>query len=73
MTWPSCKGPGNTTLVVWEGDADPQHFDIAVAKDNTEWESFLRKVQDNANGAPVLDEDACNPGLQGQRASACVQ
>ncbi|HEV2448201.1 MAG TPA: pilus assembly protein N-terminal domain-containing protein, partial [Candidatus Sulfopaludibacter sp.] len=32
----NAKGPGSTTLVVWEGDAAPQRFDIDVTKDNTE-------------------------------------
>jgi pilus assembly protein CpaC len=50
----NAKGPGNTTLVVWEGEHEPRRYDIAVAKDNTEWDSFLRKVQENANGAPVM-------------------
>src|SRR3954469_6886512 len=50
----NAKGPGHTTLVVWEGEGEPRHYEIAVAKDNTEWDSFLRKVQENANGAPVM-------------------
>src|SRR5579883_1770012 len=50
----NAKGPGSTTLVVWEGAGAPQRFEIAVAKDNSEWDGFLKKVQDNANGAPVM-------------------
>jgi pilus assembly protein CpaC len=50
----NAKGPGSTTLVIWEGDGGPQRFEIAVRKDNTEWDGFLQKVQDNANGAPVM-------------------
>jgi pilus assembly protein CpaC len=50
----NAKGPGSTTLVVWEGDAAPQRFEICVTKDNTEWDGFLKKVMDNANGAPVM-------------------
>lgn len=49
----NAKGPGSTTLVVWEGD-EPQRYEIAVTKDNTEWENFLKKVQENANGEPVM-------------------
>ena len=49
----NAKGPGNTTLVVWEGDI-PQRYEIAVTKDTTEWDTFLKKIQDNANGAPVM-------------------
>src|ERR1035438_2446527 len=49
----NAKGPGSTTLVVWEGDG-PQRYEIVVTKDNTEWDNFLKKVQDNANGAPVM-------------------
>ncbi len=50
----NAKGPGSTTLVIWEGDGGPQRFEIGVRKDNTEWDGFLQKVQDNANGAPVM-------------------
>ncbi len=49
----NAKGPGSTTLVVWEGERAPQQFEIAVAKDNTEWDGFLKRVQDTANGDPV--------------------
>ena len=50
----NAKSPGGTTLVVWEGTATPQRFEISVTKDNAEWDAFLTKVQDNANGAPVM-------------------
>jgi len=50
----NAKGPGSTTLVVWEGEDAPQRFEIAVTKDNTEWDTFLKKIQDNADGAPVM-------------------
>ena len=50
----NAKSPGSTTLVVWEGEGAPQRWEIAVTKDNTEWDNFLKKVQDNANGSPVM-------------------
>lgn len=50
----NAKSPGATTLVVWEGEAAPQRFEIRVSKDNAEWEGFLKSIQENANGAPVL-------------------
>jgi pilus assembly protein CpaC len=50
----NAKGPGSTTLIVWEGEAAPQRFEIAVSKDNSEWDSFLKKIQENANGDPVM-------------------
>src|SRR5579872_6127000 len=48
----NAKGPGGATLMVWEGAAAPQRFEISVSKDNSEWDAFLKKVQDNANGSP---------------------
>src|SRR5450755_1006519 len=36
----TAKSPGHTTLVVWEGGATPVRYEIAVAKDNSEWELF---------------------------------
>jgi pilus assembly protein CpaC len=50
----NAKGPGSTTLVVWEGEAGPQRWEISVTKDNAEWDAFLKKVIENANGAPVM-------------------
>ena len=50
----NAKGPGSTTLVVWESDQAPQRWEISVTKDNTEWDGFLKKIQDNANGSPVM-------------------
>src|SRR5579863_6997743 len=49
----NAKGPGTTTLVVWEGNAAPQRYEITVSKDNAEWENVLKKLQENANGAAV--------------------
>src|SRR5689334_24074299 len=42
----NAKGPGHTTLVVWEGESAPQRFEIAVLKDNSEWDAFLKHVQE---------------------------
>jgi pilus assembly protein CpaC len=49
----NAKGPGKTTLVVWETDAAPAQFEIDVAKDTSEWDSFRKEILESANGSPV--------------------
>jgi len=49
----NAKGPGKTTLVVWETDAAPAQFEIDVAKDTSEWDSFRKEIVESANGSPV--------------------
>ena len=48
----NAKGLGRATLVVWETDADPVRWEIQVAKDNSEWDSFVKSFSDSA-GAPI--------------------
>src|SRR5947209_15953905 len=36
----NAKGPGRTTLVVWEAGAEPARYDVSVTKDMSEWEAF---------------------------------
>src|SRR5215831_187853 len=45
----NAKGPGRTTLVVWETGAEPARYDIDVAKDMAEWEAFRRQILESAN------------------------
>jgi len=40
----NAKGPGHTTLVVWEGTAEPARYEIEVVKDTSEWESFRKEI-----------------------------
>jgi pilus assembly protein CpaC len=49
----NAKGPGRTTLVVWEGAAEPARYEIAVTKDMAEWEAFRRQLLEAANGATI--------------------
>ena len=47
------KGPGSTTVIVWEGDSDPEQYEIAVTRDTSEWDAFCKKLQDSAEGSPI--------------------
>jgi pilus assembly protein CpaC len=48
----NAKGPGRATLVVWETGSDPVRHEIYVTKDNTEWDTFTKAINDTA-GAPI--------------------
>ncbi len=47
------KGPGLTTVIIWENGAEPTQYEIAVTRDTTDWDVFRKQVQENANGANV--------------------
>jgi pilus assembly protein CpaC len=49
----NAKGPGRTTLMVWETGEEPVQYEIEVAKDTSEWESFRKQILENAAGSPV--------------------
>jgi pilus assembly protein CpaC len=49
----NAKGPGRTTLVVWESGAEPARYEIAVNKDMADWDAFRKQIQDGANGGVV--------------------
>lgn len=49
----NAKGPGRTTLIVWENGADPARWDIAVSKDLSDWEAFRKHIIDSAEGSPI--------------------
>src|SRR5919205_1670129 len=40
----NAKGPGRTTLVVWETGAEPARYEIAVSKDTSDWEAFRKHL-----------------------------
>jgi len=40
----NAKGPGRTTLVVWETGAEPARYEIAVTKDMAEWDAFRKQI-----------------------------
>ena len=46
----NAKSPGGTTLMIWETDADPARYEIAVVKDDSEWEAFLKRIQESGGG-----------------------
>jgi pilus assembly protein CpaC len=46
----NAKQPGRATLLVWEAGADPARWEIQVTKDTTEWDAFLRAMQETAGG-----------------------
>ena len=49
----NAKGPGRTTLIVWETGADPARYEIFVTKDTTDWDEFRKQMLDSANGGQV--------------------
>ncbi|SPF53474.1 Type II and III secretion system protein [Candidatus Sulfopaludibacter sp. SbA4] len=49
----NAKGPGKTTLVVWETDAAPARYEIEVTKDTSEWDQFRKQILDSADGSAV--------------------
>jgi pilus assembly protein CpaC len=49
----NAKAPGHTTLLIWETGSDPARYEIEVAKDNSDWDSFRKLIEDNADGGAV--------------------
>jgi pilus assembly protein CpaC len=48
----NAKGPGRTTLVVWETGVDPARYEVVVTKDMAEWDAFRKQLVDSA-GSPI--------------------
>jgi pilus assembly protein CpaC len=46
----NAKGPGGTTLMVWETGSDPARYEITVVKDDSEFDGVLRKIQEAGGG-----------------------
>ncbi|MGC8792021.1 MAG: type II and III secretion system protein family protein [Bryobacteraceae bacterium] len=42
----NAKAPGNTTLVVWDGDSEPVQYNIQVLQDTTFLESLRRELKE---------------------------
>src|ERR1700741_3881873 len=40
----NAKGPGRTTMIVWEAGAEPARWEIAVSKDMAEWDAFRKEI-----------------------------
>ena len=49
----NAKGPGRTTLVVWETGAEPARYEVNVTKDMAEWDAFRKQMLDSADGSPI--------------------
>jgi pilus assembly protein CpaC len=49
----NAKGPGTTTVVVWETGSDPAQYEIRVTKDDVDWEQFTRKMQESAGDSTI--------------------
>lgn len=49
----NAKGPGRTTLIIWESGGEPARYDVSVGKDTSEWDTFQKQIEDNANGGSV--------------------
>src|SRR3954447_24808826 len=49
----NAKGPGRTTLVVWEAGAEPARYEVAVTKDMSDWDAFRKHMQESADGSPI--------------------
>ena len=49
----NAKTPGHTTLLIWETGSDPARYEIEVAKDNSEWDTFRKLIEANADGGAV--------------------
>ena len=63
----NAKGPGRATLVVWETGAEPARYEIYVTKDNTEWDSFAKAINDSAGRADQRDRHAARPSCSAAR------
>ena len=49
----NAKGPGHTTLIIWEDGADPAQYEVEVGKDTSEWDAFRKQIEESANGSKV--------------------
>ena len=41
----NAKGTGRTTVVIWQGDSEPQQFNVNVSADTSEFDDFKKTVQ----------------------------
>jgi pilus assembly protein CpaC len=49
----TAKSPGRTTLIVWEGSGAPVRYEVEVAKDNSDWESFRKEIVSAAGSGTI--------------------
>lgn len=68
----NAKGPGYTTLLVWETGEEPVQYEIAVVKDTAEWDLFRRQIFDAAGGEISVSGSGETVVLAGNVANAGV-
>src|SRR5215831_13910403 len=44
----NAKGPGHTTVIIWETGAEPVRYEVDVSKDMADWESFRKQIVESA-------------------------
>ncbi|MGO9261946.1 MAG: type II and III secretion system protein family protein [Bryobacteraceae bacterium] len=49
----NAKGPGHTTLLIWEEGGDPAQYEIAVSKDDSEWDAFRKQMLESVGDSKV--------------------
>jgi pilus assembly protein CpaC len=49
----NAKGPGHTTLLVWETGSEPAQYEIEIVKDTADWDNFRRQIVESAEGSQV--------------------
>jgi pilus assembly protein CpaC len=49
----NAKGPGRTTLVIWETDSDPARYEIEVTRDTADWDAFRKHIEEAATDKAV--------------------
>src|SRR5436190_4762994 len=49
----NAKGAGRTTVVIWQGEAEPLQFNINVSADTTEFDDFKKAVQASVPDANI--------------------
>jgi pilus assembly protein CpaC len=49
----NAKGPGKTTLIVWESGSGPARYDVTVSPDASDLESFRRELRDALPDAAI--------------------
>ena len=49
----NAKGPGKTTVMIWETGMPPARYDVSVLADVSEWETFRKQLKDSLPGANV--------------------
>jgi pilus assembly protein CpaC len=49
----NAKSNGRTTVVIWEGEADPLRFNIDVNPDTSDFDNFKKQIQECATGGTI--------------------